>query len=258
MGYLLVSLAALGVGVVMGLLGGGGGILTVPILRYLFAHPEKIAITESLIIVALVGVSTVIPGARKGTIWWRGVLLLGCTGQLGAFIGSRLSFLVAGTTQFLVMAVVMIIAALMILRPNRSEGELICNSENSALRHSAPIGLIAGFGTGILTGFLGVGGGFFLVPVLYQVLHLPLAQTIPTSLAILTLNALMGCAVHIPNLYEHGQSIDWVFVAVFACTGQIGAVLGRKLGRTMPSKIVRGIFAGMLVVAALGILIVEI
>jgi uncharacterized membrane protein YfcA len=261
MSYILSSLSAVFIGMAMGFMGGGGGILTVPLLRFGFDHHEKVAIAESLVMVSLVGVVTTLSILREGIIWWRGVALLAITGSIGSFVGSYISFFVTGYTQLFWLSLIMLVASGLMFRPNYSEindAQSVEKSLNDNLMSGLTLrsklcGLIAGFMCGILTGFLGVGGGFLLVPVLYAIFIVPMPVAVATSLAILSFNASVGLVYHLPKLVEEKLQIDVFFILSFVIAGQGGGYIGRILAKRVSPRLTRLIFATFLLFSAIGV-----
>jgi uncharacterized membrane protein YfcA len=159
LGYAL----ALVIGLSLGLLGGGGSILTVPVLVYVLGYPVKTAIPMSLVVVGLTAVMGVVGHARKGTVQWRAAAAFGPMAVLGALGGAQLGLLVAATLQLTIFAAIMIIASLaMWFGPALWEGGGAPPAEPPR-RHPVIVGLIGG-SVGMLTGLIGIGGGFLYVP----------------------------------------------------------------------------------------------
>lgn len=154
----LALLGALLIGLSLGLLGSGGSILTVPVLVYLLGEPPKQAIAESLLIVGGIALLGAVPYALRGLVDFRNVLFFGLPGMAGTYFGAWLSRFVSGQVQLLTFALVMLLAAYFMARPlplKRQEGG----------RKPWKI-VLDGLFVGALTGFVGVGGGFLIVPAL--------------------------------------------------------------------------------------------
>ncbi|WP_019011810.1 sulfite exporter TauE/SafE family protein [Deinococcus aquatilis] len=233
------------IGLSLGLLGSGGSILTVPVLVYLVGEPEKLAIAESLAIVGGISLIGAIPYALKRQIDWRSVLWFGIPGVVGTFLGAALSVYLSGVVQLLLFAVVMLLAAIMMFRPQR--GEVQAAHPRSPLK----IGL-EGLGVGVLTGLVGVGGGFLIIPALVLLGGLPMGLAVGTSLTIITLNSATGFFKHLNTLESPG--LHWNLIMMFTVIGILGSFLGARLGKKVSNESLKRGFAGFLVVMGLYVL----
>jgi uncharacterized membrane protein YfcA len=276
---LAVGGGAILVGVSLGLLGSGGAILTVPILVYLVGHDEKLAIVESLAIVGIIaGVGAVRAGFNH-RIDWPSVLLLALPGALGAVGGSSLARLVSGSVQLIALAALMVIAAALMFRSTMARrpvtvGEGLDLAElaplaplaaPAELKPEAPstpppvtrsatsqliLGLLQGVLLGAVTGFVGIGGGFLLIPVLTLLRGLAMPMAVGTSLAIITLNAAIGfgaSAVWASSASEpNAPSINIGVVAAFAALGLAGSLVGEWIGDRLSQRVLRRSFAVLL------------
>lgn len=244
---LLAFVGALMVGLSLGLLGSGGSILTVPVLIYLIGQPEKEAIAESLGIVGLIALSGAVMNAVQKKVDWRSVVLFALPGMVGTAIGASLSGFVSGLVQLTVFAVTMLAAAVLMFRGRPAKG---------AGERSQPWGLIVfeGLLIGVLTGFVGVGGGFILVPALVLLVGLPIHVAIGTSLTIIVLNSASGFVRYLDVLGEVGLRVDWQLVGVFGAVGVVGSIIGNRIGARVPRQQLRRGFAVFLVVMAAYIL----
>lgn len=233
----MLILGALCVGLSLGLLGSGGSILTVPILVYALGQGEKEAIAGSLAIVAGISALAAIPYALRRQIAWRSVLLFGLPGMAGAWIGSRIAEGIPGAVQLAIFAVVMLVAAgFMLLRSNAAE---------PSGRDSRAAWKIAldGIGVGLLTGLVGVGGGFLIVPALVLLGGLPMSLAVGTSLVIIAGNAATGFVAHLGTVRTLGIELDTRAILTFIALGGLGALAGHTAGRRLPQATLRRIFA---------------
>ncbi|HLU05535.1 MAG TPA: TSUP family transporter [Woeseiaceae bacterium] len=238
-----VLLGAAIVGLTLGLLGSGGSILCVPVLVYLAGLPEKTAIVSSLAIVGAVALVGAFDNARHGTVSVRHLLWFGVPGMAGTWLGAQASAWVSGSAQLLVFALVMMLAAIFMLRSSRG-------SENAG--RAAPGRLVvSGIVVGAMTGFVGVGGGFLIVPALVFFGGMAMQGAVGTSLAIIALNAAVGFAGHYLLFEEGGLELDWTLIGVFIAVGVVGSLLGGRLGRRLPQRILRRVFAVALILIAL-------
>jgi uncharacterized membrane protein YfcA len=245
-----VVLGALGIGIALGLMGSGGSILTVPILVYLVGQEEKAAIAGSLLVVgsiALVGGLQYVP---RGLVHWRSVFWFGLPGMVGTWFGARLSALVSGTVQLAVFDLVMLIAAVFMLRPPRIEAGVAPRKEQARWKVVAD-GLVVG----VLTGFVGVGGGFLIVPALVLLGGLPMGLAIGTSLLIIALKSFSGFVKYLDVLGELDIHLDWGVLGTFVGLGVLGTVGGSQVGRKLPQATLQRAFAVLLLLAGLAILV---
>ncbi|AEB11115.1 sulfite exporter TauE/SafE family protein [Marinithermus hydrothermalis] len=243
---ILAWIGAVLIGLSLGLLGSGGSILTVPILVYLVGEPEKLAIAESLAIVGLISLAAALPYARKGLVDFRNVLWFGVPGMAGTYLGAFLSQFVSGALQLALFAFVMLLAARSMARPPRLE---------ATPRAPRPYWKIAldGLGVGVLTGLVGVGGGFLIVPALVLLGGLPMHQAIGTSLVVIALKSAAGFYKYALLLPAQGYAMHWELIGLFSLLGFAGSLLGGRLALRVPQASLRRGFAGFLV--AMGALI---
>lgn len=243
----LALLGALMVGLSLGLLGSGGSILTVPLLVYLLDQPEKVAIAGSLAVVGGIALAGAIPAARQGVVEWRSVLWFGLPGMLGTVIGAHLSRWLAGELQLLIFALVMLLAAWRMALPAPAA------EARSAPRSRAWI-VVDGLGVGLLTGLVGVGGGFMIVPALVLLGGLAMRRAIGTSLWIISLNAFSGFLKHLWVLDAAGLTLDWSLLGLFTAIGALGSLAGQGLAARLPQATLRRGFAVLLVLMSLFII----
>ncbi len=239
---LYALLGAVAIGLVLGLLGSGGSILTVPVLVYLAGQPDKIAIAESLAIVgaiAAVGASTY---ARQQLVDWRSVLGFGVPGILGTYGGAALAAYVPGTVQLALFGVVMLAAAAAMLR-GRTGLERDADAPRSVVKIAA-----LGIGVGVMTGLVGVGGGFLIVPALVLLVGLDMRLAVGTSLSIIVLNSTTGFIKYLDTLHTVGLTVDWRLVGIFAAIGIAGSFVGNALSQRVPQAQLKRGFAIFLIV----------
>jgi uncharacterized membrane protein YfcA len=237
---LLTLLGALAIGLSLGLLGSGGSILTVPVLHYLLGQPEKLAIGGSLLVVGLIAASASIPYALHRQVDWRSVAWFGLPGMAGAWLGATLAHWVPGPVQLALFAVVMLVAAWRML-----QGEALQSIGGTP--HTLAV-VAGGAGVGALSGLVGVGGGFLIVPALVLLARVPMTRAVGTSLAVIALNAFTGFARHLGVLERHSLELEWGLLLAIAGVGVIGSFLGHRLGRRLPQATLRKFF-GMFLVA---------
>lgn len=236
-------LGALAIGLSLGLLGSGGSILTVPVLIFLVGESEKVAIAESLAIVGGIAITGALPFALRRLVDWRSVAFFGVPGMVGAYLGAALSRYVSGAFQLAFFALIMLVAAGLMFRapvlPRASAG--------GRQRARWKIG-IEGLLVGVLTGFVGVGGGFLIVPALVLLGGLPMHFAVGTSLVIIALKSFTGFAKYLDVLASIGLTVDWQLIGMFVTVGAVGTILGNWIGGRVPQQRLREVFAVFLVV----------
>ena len=235
-------IGALLIGLTLGLLGSGGSILTVPVLVYLVGEPEKLAIAESLGIVTLISLVGAIPFALKRQIDWRSVLYFGVPGMAGAYLGAYLSAFISGSVQLLFFAGVMLLASFMMFRKDRPVSPVTASTPHAAWKI-----MIEGLVVGVVTGIVGVGGGFLIVPALVILGGLPMHLAIGTSLAIIALKSASGFYKYIDVLAEAGFSMNWSLILLFTVIGIAGTFAGKLIGSRISQDVLKRSFAVFLV-----------
>lgn len=216
----LVLSAAIGLS--LGLIGGGGSILTVPILVYFLGVETREAVGMSLAVVGATSLFGAFLHYRKGTVNFSSGILFGISGIVGAFLGSPLTHLVSTQILLLIFAALMFVVAFSMLWRKRNTGNETLYEVNL---YKA---VAAGFGVGILTGFLGVGGGFLIVPALVFFGGLPMKQAIGTSLLVIALNCFAGLLGHLSyGLFDLKITFIVTLLAVFGAV--FGTILSQKI-----------------------------
>ncbi len=244
---LAALIGALAVGLSLGLLGSGGSILTVPVLHYLLGQPEKLAIAGSLLVVGSIAAAACLPHARSRQVDWPSVLWFGLPGMAGAWVGASLATWVPGPVQLATFAGVMLLAAWRMLR-----GGILQRRDRIAPRISVVAG---GTGVGLLSGLVGVGGGFLIVPALVLLAGVPMGRAVGTSLAVIALNSFAGFARYLPVLEAEELEPDWTILVLIAAIGVVGSLAGHRLGRRLPQAALRRIFGAFLFAMSLFITI---
>lgn len=240
---LLAWIGALMVGLSLGLLGSGGSILTVPVLIYLAGEPEKTAIAESLGIVGAIAFAGFLPYAWKKQVHWRSVILFGIPGMAGTYGGAIIAGYVSGTFQLILFALVMLVAAIMMFNDkSHIEGSSV-NGHHAWWKIA-----LEGLAVGVLTGLVGVGGGFLIVPALVLLGGLPMSLAVGTSLAIIALKSFSGFYKYIEVLEKLDLSMDWQLILIFSLIGAVGSLVGKTIGSKLSNSRLKKGFAGFLVV----------
>jgi len=223
-------LLGFGIGLALGMLGGGGSILTVPALVYVVGQSPQAAVTASLMIVGANSAMGAFMHRSQGTLNWKVALVFGGVGMGAAYLAAGWSKAIPSGTLMILFATLMLVVGLfMILKP------MPLSQEGG---RGWLVTVLSGGVVGLLTGFLGVGGGFLIVPALVMLVGLPMRQAVGTSLVVIAMNSLAGFLGHL-----QGPPIDVGVVAIFVAAGLIGALLGARLTRFVHPEHLRKVFA---------------
>lgn len=226
--FLLALLLSILVGVSLGMLGGGGSILALPILLYVLHMDEGVAIATSLLVVGVTSIAAVITHARQGNVDWRTGLVFAAGGATGALLGGMGSEHVPTTWLLRGFLLMMLGTAIAMIRGRR---------EVEAGRFSAPKALAVGLVLGALTGLVGAGGGFVVVPALVLVGGLPMKRAVGTSLIVIAAQTLSGFVGHATHVV-----VDYPTAAAVSGAAVLGSVLGGRLAARVPAAVLRKAF----------------
>ena len=225
-----VALAVL-VGLSLGLLGGGGSILTVPLLVYVAGMEAKAAIATSLLVVGVTSGVGGVSHARAGRVQWRTGAIFGAAGMAGAYAGGRLAQFVPGGILLLGFAAMMIATSVAMLRGRRE-------ADPGKVHHRLPVArvILDGAVVGLVTGLVGAGGGFLVVPALALLGGLPMPVAVGTSLVVIAMKSLGGLAGYLAAV-----QINWPLAAAVTVAAIAGALLGGHLaGLVEPDHLRKG------------------
>lgn len=220
---LAVALSVL-VGISLGLLGGGGSILMVPLLVYVAGIEPKHAIATSLLVVGVTGLFAAITHARAGRVRWGVAGLFGAAAMAGAYVGGLLAGFVPGDILLVSFAVIMVLAGAAMLRGRRGGARAGTDIGDDASR--LPIGKVLALGAavGVISGLVGAGGGFLLVPALTLLADLPMPAAVGTSLIVIAAQSFAGLAGHLAT-----EPIDWRLAGMVTAAAVAGSFLGGRL-----------------------------
>ncbi|MCH4091981.1 sulfite exporter TauE/SafE family protein [Acetobacter sp.] len=213
------------IGFTLGLIGGGGSILAVPLMVYVVGVKNPhVAIGTSALAVAVNALAGLAQHARLGTIKWRCAGLFTPCGVLGAFVGATLGKAMDGGRLLLCFALLMIVVGVLMLKGRNNQGCVgaACNRQN------APRVMMYGLGTGALSGFFGIGGGFLIVPALVASTGMPILNAIGTSLVAV---AAFGASTAVS--YMLSGLIDWNLALLFILGGIIGSFGGMRTAKAL-------------------------
>lgn len=266
MKLLLFILGAGIVGLTLGLMGSGGSILTSPVLVYLLEHDKNLAIGESLAIVGLIALCGAVPYAWSRRVVWPSVLYFGIPGIIGTVIGVDIGYFLNGPVKLILLALFMLVAAISMIRSrpkdanNRGPTDNLLEKPSAANdqtnRRTTPRWRMAieGLAVGIVTGVVGTGGGFLIVPALVLLGGLSMHMAVGTSLVIIFLKSAIGFARFEYKLVQQdwnvelGQDVDWFTIMLFSAIGAIGTIAGNRIATRLNQIALRRAFAVLLVV----------
>ncbi len=249
-------------GITLGLIGAGGSTMTVPIMVYLFGLDTVLATTYSLFIVGFTSVIGSYKYYKLGNISWMFVVLFGIP-SIFAVILSRTYLIhlipieIIHTTNFLLTknTLLLVVFACMMLFASIS---MIKNSTNETNGTDLNINrfqiILAGLLVGFVTGIVGVGGGFLIIPVLTNWAKLPIKKAVASSLTIITINSLIGFGVDHDGL----KRIDWIHMSIFSLIAIVGIMVGIKLSTNIPSKKLKPLFGWFILIMGISIILTEI
>lgn len=241
MAFVALALATL-IGVSLGLLGGGGSILTVPIFVYVLGFAAKPAIAMTLPVVGTASLVGALGHWRAGNVDLRQALLFGVVTMAGAFAGAKVAPLISGAVQLTILAVVMLAAAVAMLRPATGADT---GDRRGGARYHVMLGAV-GIAVGVLTGLVGVGGGFLIVPALAVLARIPMKQAVGTSLVVIAMNSAAGFAGHAGQVV-----IPWGFLTGFTAAAVVGIIAGTWATRYVaPAALRRGFAVFLLLIGA--------
>jgi uncharacterized protein len=236
---LIVALLATLIGLSLGLLGGGGSILAVPVLAYVGDLPAKEAIATSLVVVGATSVFALIPHARRGNVEWRTGSVFAATAMVGAYLGGLAANFFTGNTLLLLFAAMMVVTALAMFRGRSEKRE----------RTGRPIPMLLvvaeGLGVGAATGLVGAGGGFLVVPALVLLGGMDMHKAVGTSIMVIALKSFAAFAGHAAHV-----SIDMKLTLVVTISAIVGSAMGALGAKHVPAQMLRQVFASFVLMMA--------
>jgi uncharacterized membrane protein YfcA len=236
------------VGFSLGLVGGGGSILAVPLLVYVVGlNDPHVAIGTSAIAVAVNAAANLVTHARSGNVKWRCATLFASAGVVGAYLGSTLGKIMDGQRLLALFAVLMMVVGGLMLRNRADLGDpgVRLSKEN------LPKLTASGLGVGVLSGFFGIGGGFLIVPALVMATGMPMLNAIGSSLVAVAAFGLTTAAN-----YAVSGLIDWQIAFLFVTGGIFGGLIGARLAKSLGSRrgLLTSIFSGLIFAVAIYVL----
>lgn len=254
-------------GLALGLIGGGGSILTVPILVYLFGVDAVTATAYSLFIVGLTSLIGSLSHMKLGNVQWRTAVVFGIPSIISVFLTRALlvpslpevlfsvgGFQVTKAVGLLALfALLMILAAVSMIRPGTAPAELLAeNSESGPTTVSWQV-LLEGAVVGVITGLVGAGGGFLIIPALIHFAKLPMKQAVGTSLIIIAAKSLIGFGGDLRG----SEVINWTFLLQFTGVAVVGILAGAALSHRIPNEKLKPAFGWFVLVMGIFVLVRE-
>ena len=268
-------IGAILMGLSLGLIGGGGSILTVPILVYLFQVDAVLATAYSLFIVGLTSLVGSFSHIKLGNVHWRTAIVFGIPSIISVFLtrsylvpripdpimtfgqdpsGGAALVITKSVGLLLLFAVIMVMAAYSMIKPSKKSGtDTLSNTEDVQPQFNYPLILAEGAIVGLVTGLVGAGGGFLIIPALVLLAKLPMKQAVGTSLMIIAAKSLIGFVGDMSG----DEVIDWNFLAVFSSIAVVGILLGSWLSKRIPGEKLKPTFGWFVLVMGTYIIIKE-
>ena len=241
---LLGLILAAVIGISLGLLGGGGSILAVPILVYVVGMEPKAAIAASLLVVGVTSIIGALRHWRARNIDVRTAVLFGVVSMAGSFVGGRVAAFLSDTFQLTLFAMVMLTASVSMFR-SRVDDDAVVAAPRLALV------VVAAAVVGLLTGVVGVGGGFLIVPALVLFSGVPMKRAVGTSLLVIAMNSASGFLA-----YAGHVQIDWSYTALFTSIAIAGVFVGSAALPYVSQSVLKRSFAAFLIAVA-GFILVQ-
>lgn len=235
----------LAIGLSLGLVGGGGSIVAVPVLVYVLGEDVKAATTTSLLVVGATALVGGLDHARRGHVRWRIALAFAAAGSIGALVGTTLNRAADSDLILVLFALLLLAAAYAMVRGRGPAARDVAAPRARLALRVAASGLVVG----ILTGFFGVGGGFIIVPALALLLALPMNAAVGTSLIVIALTSMTALVAHLAS-----GAIDWGIASALTASAIAGALGGSRVSERVSNESLRRGFAALVAIVALVLL----
>jgi uncharacterized membrane protein YfcA len=242
---LVAALLGLAIGLVVGMVGGGGAVLAVPALVYGVGLGVQEATTASLAVVAAAAATGAVAQSRRGAVCWSSALWFASAAALGSVAGTMANDALGGAALLLAFSAVMLLAARAMWQRAGAPAAAVGGCPRARVNVLVPIGL----GVGALTGLVGVGGGFVIVPALAVSLSFGMREAMGTSMVIVAIVSLCGLGAHLAA----GLTLDVPVAAAMGAAALLGALAGPRLADRVPARTLGRGFAGLVVVVAVGV-----
>lgn len=254
-------LASILIGISLGLIGGGGSILTVPVLVYLFQVNAVLATTYSLFVVGATSLVGSTSYFKNNLIDLKTVVTFGLPSIVGVYLSRYFilpqipntlfeigDFLVSKSMfLMLVFAVLMLVASFKMIKKDKHK---ILRTNQ---KYNYPLVIFQGLMVGVITGFVGAGGGFLIIPALVGLLKMPMKKAIGTSLLIIAINSVFGFLVS----YEHFGEINWMFLMIISGLAILGIIIGARLSKNIDGKKLKPAFGWFVLMMGIFVIVKE-
>ena len=235
----VILVLAVVVGISLGMLGGGGSILTVPLLVYVAGLDAKVAIASSLFVVGVTSLAGMVSHARQGRVKWRTGLIFGLAGMVGAYSAGLVGGHLPGNVLLIAFAIMMVATSLAMLRGRRKAPAHASADSELPVKRIVLDGLVVG----VATGLVGAGGGFLVVPALVLLGGLPMSVAVGTSLLVIAMKSFAGLAGYLSSV-----QLPWGLVLGVTAAAIVGSVIGGRLAGKVPETQLRKAFGWFVLV----------
>ncbi len=246
--FILAMILSVVMGMTMSMLGGGGSILTVPILVYVLEVETKSAIATSLLVVISIGAFSTFMHARAGNVQWTTGLIFGAVAMVGAYGGGLLAEYISGPALLILFTGMMGVTAVAMLRKGKGKPDPDAGAKHPPLIRYSLI-VLEGLGVGLATGLVGAGGGFLVVPVLVLLGGLDMHRAVGTALLVIVMKSAASFAGYVTH-----ETIDYRLAGYVIAMALIGAAAGSVLARRLAHDVLRKSFAWFVLLMACFIL----
>ena len=259
---ILGYIGALIIGIVLGLIGGGGSILTVPIFVYLLGINPVVATAYSLFVVGVASLTGALQNVRKKLVDFKTAIVFAIPAFIAVYLTRR--FLVPAIPEFLFQvgsftvtrdigimvffAIIMLLASYSMIRGKCKN----CDDEDAVVKYNYPMIILEGLVVGVITGIVGAGGGFLIIPALVMLAKLPMKKAVATSLLIIAIKSLIGFIGDVETM-----EIDWIFLLSFTAFSLVGIVLGVWLNKFIEGSKLKKSFGWFVLIMGIYILVKE-
>lgn len=263
--FILGYLAAIVIGISLGLIGGGGSILTVPVLYYLFGVDPAMATAYSLFIVGTSSLVGAFPKYKQGLISLKTAIVFGVP-SIASVFATRMwvvpaipkevfaigDFIVTKSILMMVLfAILMVAASFSMIRENKAKS---VTNENEKQSFNYPVIILEGLVVGLLTGLVGAGGGFLIIPALVVLSKLPMKMAVGTSLLIIAAKSLIG---FLGDLSTNAENMDWGLLSSVTAIAVVGIFIGNMLSKKIDGNKLKKGFGWFVLIMGIYIIINE-
>ena len=244
---LLAVLLGAVIGLLMGALGGGGAILAVPALVFIFGFEPQDATLGSLVVMVAGTVSGIVYHAKMGSVDLGKGMLFGMLGIAGTYVGRYLAGGVDGNALMLTFAALLVVVASLMIKNAATGSQAVSGDRGSGGLMGVIKIILAALLVGVLVGFFGVGGGFMIVPTLTLLMGLSMRHAVGTSLVVIFINSVAGLGAGFAQLNQ----LDWGVLSAMAGSAVLAAIIGTSIGARLPQKMLKLAFATLLYLVAI-------